>query len=128
MNWDFRAHALSLTLPNFERFEEGGQLRRSSKSVSSRIVEGHALRRYRSDYARYLWRAYGSAEETIEHLRYLTETGSLNDKRQGDELREGYARLATKIFNYILSVEQGHDTQFYVKEEQAGYKVERDEG
>ncbi len=123
-----RAHALSLSLPNFERFEEGSQLRRSSKSVSGQIVEGHALRRYKSDYVRYLWRSYGSAEETIEHLRYLAETGSLTDARQGDELREAYARLATKIFNYILSVEQGHDTQFYVKEEGAEYDAEEDEG
>ena len=30
-----RAHRLSLTLPNFEWFEEGSQLRRSSKSVGA---------------------------------------------------------------------------------------------
>ena len=34
-------HKMSLTeLPKFEMFEEGSQIRRSSKSVKSNIVEG----------------------------------------------------------------------------------------
>ena len=61
-----RVHALSLKLPKFEMFEEGSQVRRSAKSVSSQIVEGHGLRQYRSEYLHYLGRAYASAEETIE--------------------------------------------------------------
>lgn len=40
---------------------------------------------------------------------------------------EAYAGLATKIFNYILSVEQGHNTQFYVREEQVEYAAEASE-
>ena len=39
-------HIMSLRLPRFEMYEEGSQIRRSSKSVSSQIVEGHALRHY----------------------------------------------------------------------------------
>jgi four helix bundle protein len=33
-------HDFSLTLPKFELYETGSQLRRSSKSVSANIVEG----------------------------------------------------------------------------------------
>ena len=33
-----RIHQMSLTLPKFEMFEEGSQIRRSSKSVSSNIA------------------------------------------------------------------------------------------
>jgi four helix bundle protein len=33
-------HKMSLTLPKFELFEESGQVRRSSKSVTAMIVEG----------------------------------------------------------------------------------------
>jgi four helix bundle protein len=33
-------HKMTLDLPKFELFEEGGQVRRSSKSVTSMIVEG----------------------------------------------------------------------------------------
>ena len=32
-----RVHRMSMTLPKFETFEEGSQIRRSSKSVSSNI-------------------------------------------------------------------------------------------
>jgi hypothetical protein len=40
-------HKMSLELPKFEMFEEGGQIRRSSKSVKSNIVEGFGRRRYK---------------------------------------------------------------------------------
>jgi four helix bundle protein len=33
-------HLMSLNLPKFEIYEEGGQIRRSSKAVTSMIVEG----------------------------------------------------------------------------------------
>jgi four helix bundle protein len=39
-------HKMSLTLPNFEQFEESQQIRRSSKGVKSCIVEGCG-RRYK---------------------------------------------------------------------------------
>ena len=68
-----RVHAVSLKLPTHELYEEGSQSRRSSKSISSQIVEGHALRRYKPEYLHYLWRAYASAEETIEHISTLIE-------------------------------------------------------
>ncbi len=34
-------HKVSLILPKFELFEEGGQVRRSSKAVTAMIVEGY---------------------------------------------------------------------------------------
>ena len=34
-------HKMSLALPAFEKYEEGSQIRRSSKSVKSNIVEGY---------------------------------------------------------------------------------------
>ena len=48
-------HKMTLTeLPKFEMYEEGSQIRRSSKSVRSNIVEGYRRRRYRNDYIRFL--------------------------------------------------------------------------
>jgi four helix bundle protein len=38
-------HKMSLSLPQFEMYEEGSQVRRSSKSVSSQIVEGYCLKK-----------------------------------------------------------------------------------
>ena len=47
-------HTMSLTLPKFELYETGSQIRRSSKSVTAMIVEGYARRRYKSDLVKYL--------------------------------------------------------------------------
>ncbi len=105
-----RVHALSLKLPKHELYEEGSQARRSSKSVSSQIVEGHALQQYKAEYLHYLARSYGSAEETIEHLQYLLATGSAS--RVEEECRSlvrEYAVLCRKLFNYLRSVEKEHD-------------------
>ena len=105
-----RVHALTLKSPKHELYEEGSQTRRSSKSISAQIVEGHALRQYKAEYLHYLARSYGSAEETIEHLQYLLETGSA--RRVEDECRsllEEYAVLCRKLFNYMHSVEKEHD-------------------
>jgi four helix bundle protein len=105
-----QVHGVSLKLPKHELYEEGSQIRRSAKSVSSQIVEGHALRRYKPEYLHYLARAYGSAEETIEHLRLLLETRSANGLEDNLQLlAEQYAVLCRKLFNYMRSVEKEHD-------------------
>lgn len=43
-------HKMSLELPKFEMYEEGSQIRRSSKSVKSNIVEGYGRRNYKNEY------------------------------------------------------------------------------
>ena len=35
-----KIHAMTLTLPKFEMYEEGSQVRRSSKAVTGAILEG----------------------------------------------------------------------------------------
>jgi four helix bundle protein len=105
-----RIHRISLQLPKFELYEEGSQVRRSSKSASSQIVEGHALRSYKADYVRYLWRAYGSAEETGEHLRFLIDTNSACDVRaEVASLIESNDELCRRLYNYVCAVERQHE-------------------
>lgn len=105
-----RIHKMSLKLPSFERFEEGTQIRRSSKSVSSNIVEGYALRRYKQDYIRYLLHAYASGMETVEHLEYLYETKSLKDKTFYESQHRDYTKLNNMLHNFIKAIESGHDS------------------
>jgi four helix bundle protein len=110
-------HAISLKLPKHELYEEGSQARRSSKSISSQIVEGHALRQYKPEYLHYLARSYGSAEETIEHLQYLIETGSAGrSENECEGLIEQYGILCRKVFNYMCSVNKEHDPKRMLKE------------
>ena len=107
-----RVHALSLRLARIEAYEEATQIRRSSKSVAAQIVEGHALRRYKAEYVHYLSRAYGSAEETIEHLRFVLDTRSADAVRaECDDLLEQYDQFTRKLFNYLQAVKTHHDPE-----------------
>ena len=117
-----KVHEMSLKLPSFERFEEGSQIRRSAKSISSNIVEGYALRKYKNEFIHYLFRAYGSAEETIEHLELLFETKSLIDKVLYDELFKQYNFLCGKLMRYIQYVDKEFDTPNFIKEPEIIYK------
>lgn len=101
-------HKLSLELPSFELYEEGSQIRRSSKSTSAQIAEGFSLRNYKNDYIRYLNRAYASNKETKEHLDLLFETKSLKDEKIYENLRLRIEDLSKMIYTFIQSVELQH--------------------
>lgn len=73
-------HNMTLNLPKFEMYEEGSQIRRSSKSTKSNIVEGYGRRIYKNEYIRYIIFELASNDETLDHLENLFETGSLADK------------------------------------------------
>lgn len=98
-------HEMSLTLPKFELYETGSQIRRSSKSVTSMIVEGFARRRYKADFVKYLVYAIAECDETLVHLDYLYDTKSLKDKRCYDDLNMRYVRLSKKINKFTQWVE-----------------------
>jgi four helix bundle protein len=108
-------HEMSLNLPKHEMYEEGSQIRRSAKDISSEIVEGYALRKYKNEYLHHLYRAYGSCEETIEHISTLKDTGSLIDEDLINELEDNYKSLDKMLFNFILSVEEQHETPNFIK-------------
>ncbi|MDR9365219.1 MAG: four helix bundle protein [Balneolaceae bacterium] len=73
-------HTMTLSLPKFELYETGSQIRRSSKSIRSNIVEGYGRRRYKNEYIRFLIFSHTSALETLDYLETLMETGSLSNK------------------------------------------------
>ncbi len=81
-------HKLSLTLPKFELYEEGSQIRRSSKAVTSLIVEGYGRRRYKADFIKYLVYAQSECDETIVHVDFLFETESIKSLETYKSLRE----------------------------------------
>ena len=105
-----KVHALSLQLPRFEMYEEGSQVRRSSKRVPAGIVEGYRQRRYRDDFIRYLYRSLGSSDETLEHLELLSETGSAAGHPEVRELISAYESLSRQIAQFIMGVERSHTT------------------
>lgn len=102
-------HAMTLNkLPKFEMFEEGAQIRKSSKSVKSTIVEGYGRRRYKQEFVRFLTYAIGSNNETIDHLETFFETGSLTDGDLYKALNERLDKLGRKLNLFIKSVSKSH--------------------
>jgi four helix bundle protein len=99
-------HMMSLMLPKFEQYETGGQIRRSSKSVTSMIVEGFARRRYKPDFVKYLIYSIAECDETLVHLDFLFDTQSLKDEKRYDELRSRVDRLSKQINKFTQWVEQ----------------------
>ncbi len=78
-------HVISMSLPKFELYEEGNQIRRSSKSITSQIVEGYGRRRYKADFIKYLIFAQSECDETITHLDfYLKHAHSMMKKNISD--------------------------------------------
>lgn len=98
-------HKMTLTLPKFELFEEGGQIRRSSKSVTAMIVEGYGRKRYKADFIKYLVYSQSECDETIVHLDFLFETESLKDKMSYEKFHADYERLSKKINTFIQWVD-----------------------
>ena len=105
-----RIHKMSLQLPKFELFEEGGQIRRSSKSTTSMIVEGYGRGRYKAEFIRYLIFSQSECDETIVHLDFLFETKSLKDEILFKDLRGEYDLLSKRINKFIQWVEEHFNT------------------
>ncbi len=101
----FDLHPLSLQLPKYELYELGSQMRRSSDSVVSNIVEGYGRRRYKADFIRFLVFSHSSCLETINHIHKICVLYSdLEPKFKPYVLK--YELLGGKIFNFIKYVEQ----------------------
>jgi len=102
-------HKLTMNeLPKFELYEDGSQIRRSSKSVKSNIVEGYGRRKYKSEYIRFLIFALSSNDETIDHLETLYDTGSLTNKELYEQLHDKLTVLGKKLNNFIQAVERSN--------------------
>jgi len=102
-------HRLTLErLPKHEMYEVGTQIRRSSKSVKSNIVEGYGRRHYKQDFLRFLHFALASNMETTDHLETLFETGSLTDQELYTNLHDRLNQLGRKLHAFVQSVTKEH--------------------
>jgi len=104
-------HLMTLTcLPDYEKYETGSQIRRSVKSIKSNIVEGYGRRSYKKDFLHFLIMAYSSAEETIDHLDTLLQTGSIKNDERYLHLHQKADLLARKLNCFIKAVQKNHRT------------------
>jgi four helix bundle protein len=98
-------HKMSMKLSKFEQFETGSQIRRSSKSIRSNIVEGYGRRMYKSDYIKFLIYAHSSVDETRDHLETLYETKSLADEHKFQEITNSLNKIGRMLYKYIQTVQ-----------------------
>ena len=75
-----KIHKMSLKLPKYEIYEEGSQLRRSSKGITSCIVEGYGRKKYKADFIKFLVHAHASCDETILHLNFIKDIHEINER------------------------------------------------
>jgi len=101
-------HIITLKLPKFELYEEGSQMRRSSKSRRSNKVEGYGRRRYKNDFIRFITYSIASTDESIDHLEILFETNSLKDEELYTSLLERLNLLGKKPIRFLQSIEKQH--------------------
>ena len=116
-----KIHKMTLVeLPAFEMYEEGSQIRRSSKSVKSLIVEGFGRRAYIQDFLRFLINGIASNDETIDHLENLFNTESLKNKQLYNELHINLEILGRKLNNFVNAVQEKHNV---AQEPEAEYLI-----
>ena len=104
-------HIMTLTeLPGYEKHEQGSQIRRSSKSVRSNIVEGYGRRTYKADFLRFLVIAHASNDETVDHLESLFNPASLVNETKYHDLHQKVTLLGKKLNRFIQTVRISHNT------------------
>lgn len=96
-------HHMSLRLPKYELYEQGSQIRRSSKTVKDAIVEGYGRKRYKQDFIRYLTISHSSCDETISQLNMINDLHFSNNEL--NQLIDKYEMLSKKIFRFREYVE-----------------------
>ena len=102
-------HIMTLNkIPKFEMYEEGGQIRRSIKSVKSNIVEGFGRQKYKKEFIKFIIYALASNDETIDHLINLYRTRSLIDCDLYESLNERLSLLGKKLNKFSQAIENSH--------------------
>ena len=101
-------HEMTMKLPKFEMYEEGSQIRRSSKTTKATIVEGYGRRRYKQDWIKFIVYALSSNDETLDHLENLWDTKSLADQMVFMSLKSKIETLGKMLNKFLQAIEQEH--------------------
>lgn len=102
-----KVHEISLTLPKYELYEQGSQVRRSSKSIKDNIVEGYGRKKYKADFIKFLVYSHASLLECVSQLEMIDKLYKIKDIKI---LLSDYDRLGAKLYNFIKYVEKDWKT------------------
>lgn len=100
----YKTHIISLKLPKYELYELGSQVRRSSDSVVTNIVEGYGRKRYKQDFIKFLTYSHSGNLETMCHLEKL-EFLYPDLAIELALIKSDYDILGAKLFSFLRYVE-----------------------
>ena len=100
-----KVHKFTLKLPKYEQYDEGAQLRKSSKGITACIVEGYGRKKYKLDFLKFLTYSHASCDETILHLNFVKDTHE-SDNQEINYFLKKYDELGRKINKYNQYVEK----------------------
>lgn len=101
-------HNMTMQLPKYQLYEQGSQIRRSSKSIKDNIAEGYGNRRYKAEFIRFLIFAHASCDETISQLNMISDIHFAKDPLT--DLIDKYNLLGGKKNKFIQYVEKKWNT------------------
>ena len=99
-----QVHKLTMELPKFELYEQGSQLRRSSKRIKDTIAEGYGRKRYKNEFIRFLIYAHSSCDEAISQIGMISDI--YFQEKPLTKLLEEYDKLGGMINKFIQYVEK----------------------
>lgn len=92
-------HQMTMKLPKYELYEQGSQIRRSSKRIKDTIAEGYGRRKYKDEFIRFLIFAHSSNDETLSQLNMIND---LHFESKGlNQLIDEYQTLSKKINRFL---------------------------
>ncbi len=94
-----KVHSMTMTLPKYELYEQGSQVRRSTKSIKDNIVEGYGRKKYKYEFIKFLVYAHSSCDEAISQLTMIDEI-HFESKKLAELINE-YDFLGRKINKFI---------------------------
>ena len=103
-----KVHDASLKLPQFELYEQGSQIRRSSKSVKDQIVEGYGRKKYKAEFIKFLIYSHSSCDETTSQIEMIMAL--YPEIKDFLPLLPKYESLGRKINSFIQYVESNWRT------------------
>lgn len=98
-----RIYHLSMKLPHPDRFETGGQIRRSSQTIKDTIVEGYGRRRYKADFLKFLIYSHSSLLESTSQSEFLA---AIHPVIGWEEIASELDTLGKKISKFIDYVDK----------------------
>ena len=104
MSFYIEIHRFTLTLPKFELYELGSQLRRAADSQVSNIVEGFGRKRYKAEFIRFLTFSHASSREISCHLEKIAILYP-DKQKQVSEFAVKNEIISRKLYRFIEYVE-----------------------